>query len=160
MRHLRRTFLAAVVAALSASSVAAVFAAPASATPPASFSATYSESSVTTSVRSAGGNTFVTVADIATFSGDLTGAATATERFLFRRDGSFVLHSRGTCLCSVADRTGTFEFRVQGGGTLENASGTVVGVGSDGLKGLHWKANWELVAPGVVALSGTYHFDG
>ena len=71
-----------------------------------------------------------------------------------------MLHLTATCLCSVAGRTGTLEFQVQGGGAFENASGTIVGVGSDGLKGLHLNGAWSLVAPGVVAISATYHFDG
>jgi hypothetical protein len=161
MRHPRRALLAAILVALSASSVAAaVFAVPASATPPATLTTTYTESEVPTSIRTAGGNTFVTFAETATFTGDMTGDATGTERFLFRRDGSFVLHLTGTCLCSVASNSGTLTFRVQGGGTFDNASGTVVGTGSDGLEGLHLNGTWSLVAPGVVAITATYHFDG
>ena len=161
MRHLRRALLAAVVVALSASSVvAAVFAAQASATPPATLTTTYTVASqVPTTVRTAGANTFVTVTETATFSGGMTGDATGTERFLFRRDGSFVLHLRGTCVCSVAGRSGMLEFRVQGGGASEVASGTIVGAGSDGLDGLHLNGTWRLAAPGVVAISARYHFD-
>jgi hypothetical protein len=161
MRHLRRALVAAVVVALCVSSVAAAFAARASATPPATLTTTYTVASqVPTSVRTAGGNRFVTVTAIATFTGEMTGDATGTERFLFRRDGSFVLHLRSTCLCSVAGKTGTLEFRVQGGGTFENASGTIVGAGSDGLEGLHLNGTWRVVAPGVIAVSARYHFDG
>jgi hypothetical protein len=47
----------------------------------------------------AGANAFVTLTETATFSGGMTGDATGTERSQFRRDGSFVLHLRGTCLC-------------------------------------------------------------
>src|SRR4051812_15446323 len=115
---------------------AAVFAVPASGTPPASLATTYTATQVPTSVRTAGGNTFVTVAETAAFTGAMTGDATATERFLFRPDGSFVLHAVGTCLCSVASRSGMLEFRIQGAGALETASGTIVGTGSDGLDGL------------------------
>ena len=162
MRHLRRALVAAVVVALCASSVAAAaFAARASATPPATLTTTYTVASqVPTSVRTAGGNRFVTVTAIATFTGEMTGDATGTERFLFRRDGSFVLYLRSTCLCSVAGKTGTLEFRAQGGGTFENASGTIVGAGSDGLEGLHLNGTWRVVAPGVIAVSARYHFDG
>jgi hypothetical protein len=117
-------------------------------------------SQVPTDVRTAGGNTFVTLTETATFTGGMTGNATGTERFLFRRDGSFVLHLRATCLCSIEGRTGTLEFRVQGGGGDEDPSGTIVGVGSDRLKGLHLNGTWSLVAPAVVAISTTYHFDG
>jgi hypothetical protein len=160
MRHHRRALVAAVVVALYASSAAA-FAARASATPPATLTTTYTVASqVPTSVRTAGGNRFVTVTAIATFTGQMTGDATGTERFLFRRDGSFVLHLRSTCLCSVAGKTGTLEFRAQGGGTSENASGTIVGVGSDGLEGLHLNGTWRVVAPGVIAVSARHHFDG
>jgi hypothetical protein len=160
MRHHRRALVAAVVVALYASSAAA-FAARASATPPATLTTTYTVASqVPTSVRTAGGSRFVTVTAIATFTGQMTGDATGTERFLFRRDGSFVLHLRSTCLCSVAGKTGTLEFRAQGGGTSENASGTIVGVGSDGLEGLHLNGTWRVVAPGVIAVSARHHFDG
>ena len=162
MRPLRRAVVAAVAVALCASSgAAAVFAARASATPPATLTTTYTVASqVPTSVRTAGGNRFVTVTAIATFTGEMTGDATGTERFLFRRDGSFVLHLTGTCLCSVAGKTGTLEFRAEGGGTFENASGTIVGAGSDGLEGLHLNGTWRVVAPGVIAVSARYHFDG
>src|SRR3954447_22552985 len=93
-----RTTLACLVIA------AAVFAAPASATPPAPLAATYTATQVPTSVRTAGGNTFVTVAETAAFTGGMTGDATATEHFLFRSDGSFILHATGTCRCSVESR--------------------------------------------------------
>jgi hypothetical protein len=139
---------------------AAVFAVPASGTPPSSLATTYTATQVPTSVRTAGGNTFVTVAETASFSGAMTGHATAVERFHFRADGSFVLHAVGTCLCSVASKSGTLEFRIQGGGALGNASGTIVGSGSEGLDGLHLNGTWRLVAPGVVAITATYHFDG
>ncbi len=162
MRHLRRALLAGVAVALCASSLAAaVFAARASATPPATLTTTYTVASqVPTSVRTAGANTFVTITETATFTGGMTGDATGTERFLFRRDGSFVLHLRATCVCSVAGKSGTLEFRVQGGGASEGASGTIGGTGSDGLKGLHLNGTWRLVAPGAVALSARYHFEG
>lgn len=138
----------------------AVFPVPASGTPPASLATTYTATQVPTSVRTAGGNRFVTVAETAALTGAMTGDATATERFLFRTDGSFVLHAVGACLCSVANRSGTLEFRIQGGGALGNASGTIVGTGSDGLDGLRLNGTWTLVAPGVVAITATYHFDG
>jgi hypothetical protein len=140
--------------------VAAVFAVPASATPPAPLVATYTATQTPTSVRTAGPNTFVTVAETATFTAGVTGDATATERFQFRSDGSFVLHAIGTCLCSVAGKSGTLEFRIQGGSGSGGPSGTIGGTGSDGLAGLRLNGTWRLAAPGVVQISATYHFDG
>ena len=102
----------------------------------------------------------MTIAETAAFTGAMTGDATAAERFHFRADGSFVLHAVGACLCSVASRSGTLEFRIQGGTTSANPSGTIVGSGSDGLDGLHLNGTWTLVAPGVVRITATYHFDG
>jgi len=90
----------------------------------------------------------------------MTGDATGTERFLFRQDGSFVLHLRATCVCSVAGETGTLDFRVQGVGASERAPGTIRGAGSNGLDGLHLNGTWRLAAPGVVAIRTTYHLDG
>jgi hypothetical protein len=138
----------------------AVFAPPASAAPPAPLTTTYTVAQVPTSVRTAGPNSFVTTTEIATFTGGMTGDVTGTERLLLRGDGRFVLHLRGTCLCSVGGKTGTLEFHVEGGGASGNASGTILGGGSDGLKGLHLNGTWRLAEPGVVAISATYHFDG
>src|SRR5215210_5898364 len=128
----------------------AVFAVPASATPPAPLTMTYTATQVPTSVRTAGGNRFVTVAETAAFTGAMTGDATAAERFHFRAAGSFVLHAVGTCRCPIARKSGTVEFRIQGGSTSGSPSGTIVGMGSDGLDGLHLNGTWRLVAPGVV----------
>ena len=139
---------------------AAVFAVPASATPPAPLTMTYTATQVPTSVRTAGGNRFVTVAETAAFTGAMTGDATAAERFHFRADGSFILHAVGTCRCSIASKSGTLEFRIQGDSTSGSPSGTIVGTGSDGLDGLHLNGTWRLVAPGVVGITATYHFDG
>ena len=156
MPHVRRALSTAVFAI-----AVAVFATPAAATPPAALTATYTVASqVPTSVKTAGANSFLTVTATATFTGGITGDTSGTERFLFRRDGSFVLHLKSTCLCSVAGKTGTLEFTVEGGGALQNVSGTIVGVGSDGLKGFHLNGTWSLTAPGVVTLSATHHFDG
>ena len=159
MPHLRRAPSTAVLALFAIA--VAVFAAPAAATPPAALTATYTVASqVPTSAKTAGANSFLTITATATFTGGITGDATGTERFLFRRDGSFVLHLKSACLCSVAGKTGTLEFHVEGGGAFGNASGTIVGVGSDALKGFHLNGTWSITAPGVVTISATHHFDG
>ena len=159
MPHLRRVPSSALLALLAI--FVAVFAAPAAATPPTALTATYTVASqVPTSAKTAGVNSFLTVTAKATFAGGITGDATGTERFLFRGDGSVALHLRSACLCSVAGRTGTLEFHADGGGAPGDVSGTIVGVGSDGLKGFHLNGTWSVTAPGVVTISATHHFDG
>src|SRR4051794_20151904 len=145
----RRALWAVVVALFAASISVAAFAPPASATPPAAITTTYTVASqLPTSVRTAAGNSLVAITETASFTGAITGDATGAERFLFRPDGSFELHLKATCLCSVAGKTGTLEFQVQGGGGSEGASGTITGVGSDGLQGVHLNGTWSLAAAG------------
>jgi hypothetical protein len=144
--------------------VAAAPAAPASATPGSPVNSTFAGvSSTTTSTRTAGGNTFVTMARTATFSGTITGMASDTATLVFHSDGTTSLSGAGTCLCTVDGRTGTIEYRFEGSGIFPiSFSGQyVLDRGTDGLAGLHAEGpgtsvnvNWA-----SANLGGTYHFD-
>jgi hypothetical protein len=149
--------LALLVLSLAAVSTAA----PVSATPPKQSEGTFAlVSSTTTSVRSANGNTFLTVTRVASLTGTFTGTATDTVVVVMHSNGTTSIRGEGVCTCTVESRTGTFEYRFRGSGTFPTfVSGRyVVMHGAGALEGLHGVGSFEGTFA-AAALEGTYHFD-
>ena len=134
---------------------------PAAATPPTPLSGSFTVVSTSiTSTRTAGGNTFITLERVAALSGTFTGTSTDTVLLVMHRNGTTSIRGEGTCVCSVEGRTGTFDYRFEGGGTFPtSASGQfVVGHGTGGLEGLHGQGTFS----GdffVANVEGQYHFE-
>jgi hypothetical protein len=140
---------------------AAVLAAPAAATPPTPATGTFAVLTATpTDVRTANGNTFITVARTAAISGTFTGIATDTIMLVMHSNGTTSVHGAGTCVCTVDGRTGTFDYRFRGSGTFPTTlSGRyVVGHGTGGLEGLHAEGPFDGTFF-VVTTRGQHHFD-
>jgi hypothetical protein len=146
------------LAMLTAGAVAVV---PAAATPPAPVSGTFAVvTATTTSTRTAGGNTFITVTRTAALSGTFTGTTSDELLLVMHRNGTTSLRGQGTCVCSLAGRSGTFEYRFEGSGVFPtSASGRyVVGHGTGGLAGVH--AEGPFFGDFLVAtIGGQYHLE-
>ena len=136
-------------------------AAPASATPPSPVIGTFAVvTATTTSTRTAGGNTFVTLTRTAVVSGTFTGTTTDEVLLVMHPNGTTSLRGEGTCVCTAEGRSGTFDYRFRGSGIFPTSgSGTyVVGHGTGGLAGLH--AEGPVSGDFFVAnLGGRYHFE-
>ena len=140
---------------------AALGAVPASATPPSPVNATFAVvTATTTSTRTAGGNTFMTLTRTAAVSGTFTGVTTDDVLLVMHANGTTSLRGTGTCTCTVDGRSGTFVYGFRGSGIFPT-SGTgryVVRHGTGGLAGLHASGPFS----GDFAVStvgGRYHFD-
>jgi hypothetical protein len=134
---------------------------PASASPPIPSSGEFSLlSAVTTSTRTARGNTFLTVSRTAILTGTYKGTTTDEGTIVIHKDGSANLRGSGVCVCTVDGRSGTFEYRFSGTGifpaTLDGHY--VIGHGTGGLEGLHAQGPFSgtFVA---VTYGGQHHFD-
>jgi hypothetical protein len=151
-----RKLLFLVIAALAAGA-----AVPASASPPSPVAGTFAVVTAnTTSVRTADGNTFITLIRTAALSGTFTGTATDTVTLVMHSNGTTSANGAGTCLCSIEGRSGTFDYRFRGSGTFPTSlSGRyVIGHGTAGLEGLH--AEGPFSGDFFVAqVGGRYHFD-
>lgn len=133
----------------------------ASARPPSTVTGTFAVVSVTTtSTRSADGNTFITLVRTATLSGTFTGTTTDTISLVMHSNGRTSLRGAGTCVCTVAGRSGTFNYRFRGWGVFPTSgSGRfVVGHGTGGLAGLHAQGRFSGDFA-VAKIEGRYHFD-
>jgi Protein of unknown function (DUF3224) len=136
-------------------------AAPASASPPSPVAGTFAVvTATTTDVRTADGNTFITVIRTAALSGTFTGTSTDTVRIVMHSNGTTSANGVGTCVCSIEGRTGTFDYRFRGSGTFPTSlSGRyVVGHGTAGLEGLHAEGPFSGTFL-VAQVGGRYHFD-
>ena len=140
---------------------AALAVTPALATPPSPAAGTFAVvSATTTDVRTADGNTFITVSRTALISGTFTGTATDTVLLVMHPNGTTSARGAGTCVCTIEGRSGTFDYRFQGSGTFPTSlSGHyVVGHGTGGLEGIHaegpFSGNFF-----AASLGGKYHFD-
>jgi hypothetical protein len=142
-------------------SAAALLPLPAGASPPSPVTGTFTVvTATTTSTRTAGGNTFVTLVRTASLTGTFTGTTTDTVRLVMHRNGITRLRGAGTCVCTIAGRSGTFSYRFSGSGIFptSGAGRYVVGHGTGGLAGLH--AQGPFSGDFTVAnLGGRYHFD-
>jgi hypothetical protein len=132
----------------------------ASATPPSPVTGTFSVvSTTTTSTRTAGGNTFITLTRTAAVAGTFTGTATDDVLLVMHANGTTSLRGAGTCTCAIEGRTGTFDYRFQGSGIFPTSGSGhyVVTHGTGGLAGLH--AQGPFSGDFLVAnLAGRYHF--
>lgn len=140
---------------------AALAVTPASATPPTPSAGTFAVvTATTTNVRTADGNTFITVSRTALISGTFTGTATDTVLLVMHSNGTTSARGAGTCACSIEGRSGTFDYRFQGSGTFPTAlSGHyVVGHGTAGLEGIHGQGPFSGTFF-AATLGGQYHFD-
>jgi Protein of unknown function (DUF3224) len=138
----------------------AVAALPAVAAPPTPIAGTFAVvDATTTSIRTAGGNTFITLTRTAALSGTFTGTATDTIFLVMHSNGTTSLRGAGTCVCTIGDRAGTFDYRFQGSGVFPtSASGHyVVGHGTGGLAGLHAQGPFSGTFA-VATIGGQYHF--
>jgi hypothetical protein len=141
--------------------VTALMAVNASATPPSPVTGTFSVvSTTTTSTRTAGGNTFITLTRTAAVSGTFTGTAIDEVLLVMHANGTTSLRGAGTCTCAIEGRTGTFDYRFQGSGIFPTSGSGhyVVKHGTGGLAGLH--AQGPFSGDFFVAnLGGRYHFN-
>jgi hypothetical protein len=139
----------------------AALAAPASATPPSPIAGTFAVvTATTTSTRTAGGNTFITLTRTAVLSGTFTGTTTDEVLLVMHANGTTSLRGEGTCVCTIEGRSGTFDYRFGGSGVFPTSgSGRyVAGHGTGGLSGFHAEGPFA----GDFAVSnvgGQYHFD-
>lgn len=139
----------------------ALAAAPASATPPSPVTGTFAVvTAMTTSTRTAGGNTFVTLTWTAVVSGTFAGTTADEVLLVMHANGTTSLRGEGTCVCTIEGRSGTFDYRFRGSEIFPTSgSGTyVVGHGTGDLADLHAEAPFS----GdffVASLGGRYHFD-
>lgn len=144
-----------------ATAAASMLALPASATPPSPGPGTFAVvTATTTDVRTAGGNTFITVERTAVLAGTFTGTAVDTVRLVMHANGTTSARGEGTCACAIGSRTGTFDYHFQGSGTFPaTLSGQyVVRHGTGGLEGLHAQGPFSGTFF-VASLGGDYHFD-
>lgn len=141
--------------------VGVVGAAPAAATPPSPVSGGFAALTATpTSSRTADGNSFVTLTRTAVIFGTFTGTATDTVTLVTHANGTTSIRGRGTCVCTIAGLSGTFDYRFEGWGTFPTSvSGQyVVGHGTGGLAGLHGQGSFS-GSFFVASLDGNFHFD-
>jgi hypothetical protein len=138
-----------------------LMAVPASATPPTPGPGTFAVvTATTTDVRTAGGNTFITVERTAALTGTFTGTATDTVMLVMHSNGTTSARGEGTCVCTIGARAGTFDYHFQGSGTFPTTlSGRyVVRHGEGGLEGLHAEGPFSGTFF-AATLGGQYHFD-
>jgi hypothetical protein len=131
------------------------------ATPPSSVTGTFAVDSVTpTGSRTANGNTFTTAQRTAVLSGTFNGTTTDTVEIVMHANGTTSVRGAGTCVCTIAGMSGTFEYRFQGSGAFPtDLSGEfVVGHGTGGLEGLHGQGTFDGTFF-VAAVGGRYHFN-
>ena len=144
-----------------ATASASLTAVPASATPPSPGPGTFAVVTATTAdVRTAGGNTFITVERTAVLAGTFAGTAVDTVTLVMHSNGTTSARGEGTCVCAIGVRAGTFDYHFQGSGTFPTTlSGQyVVGHGTGGLEGLHAQGPFS-GSFFVATLGGQYHFD-
>jgi Protein of unknown function (DUF3224) len=157
------SFLRSVLSLGAAIAVASVVTATASASPPAAFEATFTTtSSVVTSVRHAGGNTFISLSNTVVYAGDLAGPVAEQIDLVIHPDGSLNLHGTDVCTCTVAGRTGTIVLPFAATGDpsgLINGHFTI-GHGTGDLANLNGVGTFQSSDGGASgSFSGVYHFD-
>ena len=146
---------------LGVAAVVALAAAPAAASPPSPVTGTFGVVTATpTGMREADGNIFITLVRTAAITGTFTGTATDTVLLVMHSNGTTSIRGEGTCVCTIAGLSGTFDYRFEGSGIFPtSASGQfVVGHGTGGLEGVHAQGTFS----GnffIASLDGQYHFD-
>lgn len=138
-----------------------VVAIPALASPPTPSTGTFSLVTATvTSMKTAGGNTFLTVTRTAALTGTYTGTSTDTARIVIHADGSANITGSGVCACTVDGRSGTAEYRFEGSGIFPAVleGHYVIGHGTGALDGLHAEGPFAGSFTSVV-YGGQRHFD-
>lgn len=134
----------------------------AAATPPAPANGTITLGApIITSFRSAGGNTFITLTRSITFTGTVSGTASAEQTVVVHASGEINFNVLLACPCTVAAASGSVVVRVEGRGSL--VTGTFTGhmrfiSGTGDLANLHFNAAFTQ-DPSGIDYSGTYHFD-
>jgi hypothetical protein len=141
---------------------ASIVAATASASSPVAFNGTFTNlSSVTTSFRQAGGNTFISQIVSVVYAGDLSGPVTEQIDLVIHADGSVNFKGADVCTCTVAGRSGTIVLPFSGTG---DPSGFVsgrftIGDGTAELANLHGVGTFESSNGASGTFAGAYHFD-
>jgi hypothetical protein len=154
---LRRVLPGVTVAALALVGVAS-----ASASPPIAFNGTFTNlSSVTTSVRQADGNTFISQIVSVVYAGDVAGPVTEQIDLVIHPDGSVNFKGTDVCACMVAGRSGTIALPFSGTG---DSSGFLtgrftIGRGTGELANLHGVGTFQSSNGATGSFSGVYHFD-
>ena len=146
---------------LAVATAAALVPLPAGASPPSPVAGTFSVVTATTvSTRTAGGNTFVTLDRTAALAGTFTGTTRDTVHLVMHRNGSTTVQGAGTCVCTIAGRSGTFAYRFTGSGVFPTSGSGhyVAGRGTGGLAGLHAQGPFSGDFT-VSQLGGWYHFE-
>jgi hypothetical protein len=148
---------------LAAAAVAVCAVGAATATSPADGSGTIViGTDVTTNVRHADGNTFLTQTETGVLTGTLSGPYTLERTITLFSNGSVSIHADATCTCTVDGKTGTTTAVVNGRGKAGEPAVdhlTITGA-TDGLAGFH--AQGTIVAEpggGPITYTLRYHFD-
>ena len=114
--------------------------------------------STATVVRTAGGNTIIANTLTGTIAGSFTGTFTADFTTIAHSSGQANdVHGTFICTCSIAGRSGSVTFRLEGTGSpsvTELRAETIGATG--GLEGLHSNVTVD-VAGAAAAYSGTAH---
>lgn len=147
--------LAVIVSAL------ALLGSPAGATEPMEASGTIQETAlVPTGLRTADGNTFISMSIFGTFSGTYAGDFVQELELIIHSDGSSNFHGTSVCVCTVAGvGSGTLVWRVIGTGTPTGGAGTYTIVSGTGDLASARGQGTFTAAGGIAHYSGRQHYE-
>ena len=129
----------------------------ANATTPTTVTGTFTASFTVLSITSSDGNTIITVSEIATLSGFLTGTRIAQGSEIIHPDGTFNAHDTGIFTGSANGVAGTLVITGESNGIGGIGSGDfIVGQGTGGLSGVHAQGPFQFTATGPTSTTGTY----
>ena len=119
------------------------------ATTPTTVTGTFTASFTVLSITSSDGNTILTVTEIATLSGFLTGTRTAQGSEVIHPDGTFNAHDTGIFTGTANGVAGTL--------VITGESNGIGGTGfTTGLSGVHAQGPFQFTATGPTTTTGTY----
>jgi len=117
----------------------------------------FTATSTTMNVRSAGPNTVIDSQSSFTATGFFTGTCVGTTRSVGRSNGQSTAHGSCTFTGTIGDKSGTLVFRLEFTGVGASFQGRFVGVqGSGGLAGVHVSGTFQGMATGMTTSAGTY----
>src|SRR5438309_10471825 len=127
------------------------------ATAPTTVTGTFTASFTVLSITSSDGNTILTVTEIATLSGFVTGTRTAQGSEVIPPDGTFNAHDTGIYTGTANGVAGTLVISGESNGIGGVGSGDfTVGQGTAGLSGAHAEGPFQFTAAGPTSTTGTY----
>ncbi len=127
------------------------------ATTPTTVTGTFTASFTVLSITSSDGNTILTVTEIATLSGFLTGTRTAQGSEVIHPDGTFNAHDTGIFTGTANGVAGTLVITGESNGIGGTGFGDfIVRQGTTGLWGVHAQGPFQFTATGPTTTTGTY----